>query len=63
MNKEENDIIFIPLSIDPSWVTGRHLRNCAGELKGLHHDGGTVTGARGLAKLARFAFLMGATLQ
>ena len=63
MNKEENDIIHIPLSIGPSWVTGRHLRNCAGELKGLRHDGGTVSGARGLAKLARFAFLMGATPQ
>jgi len=63
MKKEENASFDITPSIDTSWVTGEHLRNCAGELKGLRHDGGTVTGAKGLSKLARFAFLMGATPQ
>ena len=58
-----DDSICIRPAIDPSLVTGEGLRISAGQIKGLRYDVRTfhLVGAQGLARLARFVCLMGAS--
>ena len=60
---EDSDDIFIRATIGWSVVTGAGFRCSAESIKGLRYDAarGGMVGAQGLARLARFVWLMGAS--